>query len=178
MLADPTQAAGALDVTDDEGITALMYACMHGLRGVVEQLVAAGAKTDVTNANKMTVLYTATPLYIAAEKGHGKVVAAQLKAGCDTCSVRLVIDDRVRGVFVEHHEKQQRKVLAMAGGLHDRLGAGSFVFRLDHNLLKMIWDCLETRCAVPPGRKAARDAIQEVLKRLFARVNKYRTTVD
>ena len=36
LLADPKQAAGELDAPDDEGITVLMYACMHGWRGVVE----------------------------------------------------------------------------------------------------------------------------------------------
>jgi hypothetical protein len=47
------------------------------------------------------------------------------------------------------HEEQQRKMLAMAGGLHARLGAGSFVLRLDDNLLKMIWEEVERWCAVP-----------------------------
>ena len=42
MLIAPTKAAGALDVQNDEGTTALMHACKHGLRGVVEQLLAAG----------------------------------------------------------------------------------------------------------------------------------------
>jgi ankyrin repeat protein len=56
LLIAPTQAAGALDVPNDEGSTVLMHACKHGLRGVVEQLLAAGAKTDVTDANKMTAL--------------------------------------------------------------------------------------------------------------------------
>ena len=94
--------------------------------------------------------------------------AQSVAAKCDVCS----------WLTVAHHAEQQRKMLAMAGGLHARLGAGSFVFRLDDNLLTMIWDCLEARCAVQPGRKAARDAIQEVLKRHLARVNKYRTTLD
>ena len=52
LLIAPTQAADALDVPNDEGSTVLMYACKHGLRGVVEQLLAAGAscaQTDVTH---------------------------------------------------------------------------------------------------------------------------------
>ena len=76
---------------------------------------------------------------------------ALLKGGCDTsflCSVRV---GQVRGLFVAHHEEQQRKMLAMAGGLHARLGAGSFVLRLDDNLLKMIWEQVERWCAVPPA---------------------------
>jgi len=39
----PTRAAGALDAADDEGNTALLHACLHGLCSVAEQLAAAGA---------------------------------------------------------------------------------------------------------------------------------------
>ena len=44
MLVSPTQAAGALDIPNNEGCTVLMYAAMHGLSSVAKQLIAAGAR--------------------------------------------------------------------------------------------------------------------------------------
>jgi len=44
MLVSPTQAAGALDMPNNEGCTVLKYAAMHGLSSVVKQLIAAGAR--------------------------------------------------------------------------------------------------------------------------------------
>jgi len=44
MLVSPTQGAGALDTPNYEGRAVLMYAAMHGLNSVVDELVAAGAK--------------------------------------------------------------------------------------------------------------------------------------
>jgi len=49
MLVPPTQGAGALDTPNNEGRTVLMYAAMHGLSSVVEELVAAGAKCKTNN---------------------------------------------------------------------------------------------------------------------------------
>jgi hypothetical protein len=69
-------------------------------------------------------------------KGHGEVVAALLKAGCDTSLVVSIRDPQVRGLFVEHLEKKQRKMLALAGGRHRRLGTESVVCRVD----KMVWE--------------------------------------
>jgi hypothetical protein len=92
-----------------------------------------------------------TPLWIAAQELHGEVVEALLKADCDTSSVCSISDDsQVRGLIVEHHAEQQRKMLALGGGLHLRLGAESVMFRLDDNLLKMIWEQVERWCMVPP----------------------------
>ena len=54
------------------------------------------------------------------------------------------------GFFVAHLEEQQSKMVALAGGLHRRLGAESVVLRLDDNLLQMIWEQVEQRCVVPP----------------------------
>ena len=56
LLAAPTQAAGALDAADDEGNTALQHACLHGLCGVAEQLLAAGAKPDLVNKDNKTAV--------------------------------------------------------------------------------------------------------------------------
>ena len=56
LLAAPTQAAGALDVADDEGNTALQHACLHGLCGVAEQLLAAGARPDLVNKDNKTAV--------------------------------------------------------------------------------------------------------------------------
>ena len=49
---------------------------------------------------------------------------------------------------------QQSKMLALAGGLHRRLGAKSVVIRLDDNLLQLIWKQVEQRCIVPPVEEA------------------------
>ena len=56
LLTAPTQAAGALDVADDEGNTALQHACLHGLCGVAEQLLAAGANPDLVNKDNKTAV--------------------------------------------------------------------------------------------------------------------------
>ena len=48
-----------------------------------------------------------------------------------------------------HLEEQQSKMVALAGGLHRRLGAESVVLRLDDNLLQLIWEQVERRCVVP-----------------------------
>jgi hypothetical protein len=57
-----------------------MHACKHGLRGVVEQLLAAGAKTDVTDANKMTALAHACVLsHTFIANGHEEV--AKMRTG-------------------------------------------------------------------------------------------------
>ena len=133
-----------VDNATNEGVTQLLMAALEGHAEVVEALVKGGCDVD-KDKNK-----GCTPLYIAAEVGHGEVVEALLMAGCDTSSVSSVRDGQVRGLFVAHHAEQQRKMLAMAGGLHARLGAGSRVFTLDNNLLMMIWEQVERWCAVPP----------------------------
>ena len=77
-----------------------------------------------------------TPLYIATQHQdknecrflpHGclslQVVVEMLEAGCDTSSAHAAMCPEMRTVFVEHLGAQQRKMLAMASGLHRRLGA-------------------------------------------------------
>ena len=54
------------------------------------------------------------------------------------------------GFFVAHLEEQQSKMVALAGGLHRRLGAESVVSRLDGDLLEMIWEMVEQRSVLPP----------------------------
>ena len=56
----------------------------------------------------------------------------------------------LRDLFLGHCEKQQAKLLALAGGLHWRFGVESVVFRMDDSLLKMIWDQAQKRSVVPP----------------------------
>ena len=74
---------------------------------------------------------------------------ALLRAGCDTSSVTSIRALMI-GPFVAHLEEQQSKMVALAGGLHRRLGAESVVLRLDDNLLQLIWEQVERRCVVPP----------------------------
>ena len=79
LLAAPTQAAGALDVADDEGNTALQHACLHGLCGVAEQLLAAGARPDLVNKDNKTAVDLAreNPLKIDAGEYGGSGTAAR-----------------------------------------------------------------------------------------------------
>jgi len=56
LLLVPTDAAGALDVRNETGCTALMLAVDKGLFSVVERLVSAGAKVEVTDKDGMTAL--------------------------------------------------------------------------------------------------------------------------
>ena len=51
---------------------------------------------------------------------------------------------------MEHLEEQRTKMLALAGGLHRRLGTESPVYRLHDNLLQMVWEHVERRSVVPP----------------------------
>ena len=132
-----------VDKAHDNGATPLFIAAQKGYEEVVAALINAGCDVDKAMNDG------ATPLFIAAWNGHGEMVEALLKGGCDTSSVPSIRGGHARCVFIEHHEGQQRKMLAMAGGLHARLGAGSFVLRLDDNLLKMIWEEVERWCAVP-----------------------------
>lgn len=59
MLVSPTQAASALDVPSIEGRTVLMYGAMYGLCSVVEQLLAAGARSELTDTHGLTALLLA-----------------------------------------------------------------------------------------------------------------------
>ena len=58
-LVAPTHAAGALDMPSKEGRTVLMYASMHGLNIVVEQLLVANAKPELTGTDELTALLLA-----------------------------------------------------------------------------------------------------------------------
>ena len=113
-----------VDKANDDGTTPLCMAAEKGHGKVVEALIKGGFDVDKARIYRQKPGYIDTPLYIAAENGQRKAVEALLKAGCDTCSVPST-GDRMRGYFVKHHEQQQRKMLAMAGWLQARLGAGS-----------------------------------------------------
>lgn len=56
LLITPTATAGALDVRDKTGYTALMLAVDKGLVHDVELLITAGAKPEVTDTGGMTAL--------------------------------------------------------------------------------------------------------------------------
>ena len=110
---------------------------------MAEALVKAGC--DVHKANDDGV----TPLHKAVKRRHVIVAELLLRAGCDTSSVTSIPTLMV-GFFVSHLEEQQGKMVALAGGLHRRLGAESVVFRLDDNVLQKIWEQVERGCVVPP----------------------------
>ena len=49
LLIAPTRAAGALDATDNDGVSSLMAARKNGLDGIVKMLLSAGAKPELTD---------------------------------------------------------------------------------------------------------------------------------
>ena len=67
-----------INVTNDEGITALCFASLRGYTKIVGTLLAAGA-----DVNKIEKKHGWAPLYIAALKGHVKIIKALLAAGAD-----------------------------------------------------------------------------------------------
>ena len=136
-----------VDKASNEGMTPLSTAAENGHAEVAEALIEAGCDVDKADKDGHT------PLYMAAEHGHAEVVEALLRAGCDTSAIQS-IPSLIVGPFVAHYEEQQNKMLALAGGLHRRLGAESVVMRLDDNLLQMIWKPVEKRCIVPPVEEA------------------------
>jgi ankyrin repeat protein len=76
-----------------EGFTALQSACYHGLTQIVKLLIAAGA-------NKEALSNGATPLHIAASKGHLDVCRTLVLAGAEVAFKRTnndsVIDAAIR----------------------------------------------------------------------------------
>ena len=132
-----------VDKANNDGTTPLFVAALEGHGEVVEALIKAGADVDKVNKSGNT------PLYVAARKVRGRVVDMLLKGGCDPSRVKSIPALMV-GPFVEHLTEQQMKMMALAGGLHRRLGAESVVFRLDDNLLQMVWEQVVRRCGVPP----------------------------
>jgi len=64
LLVTPTAAAGALDVQNDNGYSALMCAADRELCAVVEELTKAGAKPGVTDKGGMTALALACVLLV------------------------------------------------------------------------------------------------------------------
>jgi len=128
MLVSPTQAAGALDVPNNEGRTVLMYAATHGLDSVVEQLLAAGARCELTDKDGLTALLHAcgegqrtavdlliTPTAIASAldvqnaKGHSALMCAAEMGLCPTVE-RLV----AAGAKPETTDKGGMTALALA----------------------------------------------------------------
>ena len=60
-----------------------------------------------------------------------------LRAGCDTSSVTS-IPALMEGFFVSHLEEQQGKMVALAGGLHRRLGAESVVLKRGSRIYRTV----------------------------------------
>ena len=80
MLINPVKAAGALNVQDGTGRSALMIAVDKGLISIAQQLLAAGAKPELTDANDMTALH------VASESEDAAAVQTLLKHRADVAA--------------------------------------------------------------------------------------------
>ena len=69
------QLHGDPNAADPDGTTALHWAVQHDRLDLVEALISAGAKTNVTNR------WGVTPLALAVTNGDGPITKALLKAG-------------------------------------------------------------------------------------------------
>ena len=87
-LIAPTAAAGALDLQDAKGRCCLMLASSKGLTGMVEALVGAGAKAELTDERHCT------SLLLAIE--HGRLETAEALIGATAAAGAL----DCRGVVV------------------------------------------------------------------------------
>ena len=136
LLTAPTQAAGALDAADDEGNTALQHACLHGLCGVAEQLLAAGAKPELANTSGKTAFMLAKDartiesmlaagvqapdfggqedIYLRsfATSGYVPYVEALLKAGADPASTDEAGRNSLMLALEQGHEAAAEALLA------------------------------------------------------------------
>jgi ankyrin repeat protein len=70
--------AADVNAAQGDGMTALHWAAMNGDADLAQMLIVAGANVKAT-----TRLGAYTPLYLASQQGHGKVIEALIKAGGD-----------------------------------------------------------------------------------------------
>lgn len=73
-----SETAPDLEALDDAGDTVLLFAAGSGYMRILEQLLAAGANTEATNADGVT------PLYVAVQLGLVAPVERLLAAGANT----------------------------------------------------------------------------------------------
>ena len=148
LLIAPMQAAGALDAADDEGNTALLHACLHGVCSVAEQLLAAGANPDLVNKSGETAFMLAKDartiesmlaagvqapdfrgqedIYLRsfATSGYVPYVEALLKAGADPASTDEAGRNSLMLALEQGHEAAAEVLLAptSAAGAIDARG--------------------------------------------------------
>ena len=150
--------------------TALWIALDHEHVEAVEALLKTGCEADKAQAKdgptqlnvavaraELCEVLIKVGLYDANARWKPlKIIDLLLRAGCDTSSVSSISAPNVRGLFLEHLEEQRTKIAAFAGGLGP-LGAESVVFRLNAELLKIIWELVERSSVVPPPSAAGVD---------------------
>ena len=115
----PTQAAGALNEANNEGVTPLMHASMRGLCGVVELLLAAGA--DVATKDKEGN----SCLHIAAAQGSNNILRILLNAGANITAknewgktaLDVATNDEVQAALRQHGAKHSLFYAAEEGML-------------------------------------------------------------
>ena len=128
------QAAGALDVADGEGNTALQHACKHGVCGVAEQLLAAGAKPD-------------TALHAALEHGQAEVALLLVEK---MSSEALLLRDKKGDTYLHVAARQKLKTAALKivvsfAALYVHLGpySAELVKRLDRQIALAVEEQLQ-----------------------------------
>src|SRR3982750_1912071 len=72
------KSAADVNAAQGDGMTALHWGAMNGGCDPAQMLIVAGANVKAT-----TRLGAYTPLYLASQQGHGKVIQALIKAGGD-----------------------------------------------------------------------------------------------
>ena len=111
-----------------DGRTLFYMTAYFGYAEVVEALIRVGWIVEGEWDNGSARDNVAHSMYVAAQEGHLKVVEALLKAGCDMdksfgttplwVAARHGGTEAVEVLLKEHLHLQQRKMLALASGLH------------------------------------------------------------
>jgi len=115
LLISPTAIAGALDVQNGMGHSALMFAAEMGLCPTVERLVAAGAKPEMTDKGGMTALALACVklrhvCVLPGVKETTAETAAKIMVGCWV---------RVTETFASNNDKSETVLKDLFGRIEE-----------------------------------------------------------
>ena len=107
-------AAGADPNADCNGITPLLLAARHGSAGIIQQLLAAGAKATATDFRQRNALLRA-----AAANQPAEVIAPLLKAGLELEVVDAGTECTALATYAQHGNRAACRALLAAGAVPD-----------------------------------------------------------